>query len=66
MLCTERKHYFYGGIIKKCNNFLQIVMKVVLFETKSRYESRTFLIILFHLLGDYCQSIGTYFFLNFA
>jgi hypothetical protein len=32
-------------------------MKVALFYTKNR-------LILFHLLGDDCQSIGTYFFCN--
>jgi hypothetical protein len=40
--------------------FLHIVMKVALFYTKNRSESTyvvTFCIILFHLLGDDCQSI---------
>jgi hypothetical protein len=39
--------------------------KVALFYTKNRSESSTFCIILFHLLGDDCQSIPTFVFFIF-
>jgi hypothetical protein len=39
----------------------KIVVKVALFYTKNRSESSTFCIILFHLLGDDCQSIPIFF-----
>jgi hypothetical protein len=43
----------------------KIVVKVAPFYTKNRSESSTFCIILFHLLGDDCQSILIFFLLFF-
>jgi hypothetical protein len=55
--------------------FLHIVMKVALFYTQKGSESSTFLheksyvvlfcIILFHLLGNDCQSVPIFFFVIF-
>jgi hypothetical protein len=47
--------------INTVHPFLHIVMKVVLFYTK-KVKVVFFCIILFHLLGDNCQSILTYLF----
>jgi hypothetical protein len=51
--------------------FLHIVMKVALFYTQNFTRKIVvkvvlFCIILFHLLGDDCQSIPIFFFCNFS